>query len=241
MTAGAERHTVASAGARLALLLHLPEAPRRAPCVVACHGLGASKDSDKYLLLASELPGAGLALARFDFRGCGESSGSEEESTVGTRVDDLSAVLGYLAGHRRLDGRFGLLGSSMGGYVALHVAAARGDAPPVVTWNAPADLDDLMQTAPDDTPGFGLAFFRELRIATYAAAPAGVSRHLVIQGEADDVVPVEHGTALFARAAEPCDMLIISGADHRLTAPGHRKEAVARSVEWFQRFFAEPA
>jgi fermentation-respiration switch protein FrsA (DUF1100 family) len=67
-----------------------------------------------------------------------------------------------------------------------------------------------------------------------------VSRHLVIQGEADDVVPVEHGTALFARAAEPCDMLIIIGADHRLTADGHRKEAVARSVEWFQRFFAEP-
>src|SRR5262249_61573603 len=98
----------------------------------------ASKDSDKYLLLGAELPAAGLALARFDFRGCGKSTGDEEETTIATRVEDLEAVLKFLAFHRRLDGRFGLLGSSLGGYVALQVAAGPGGGLPVVTWDAPS-------------------------------------------------------------------------------------------------------
>ena len=236
MSVAEERHTVPLTGGRLALVLHLPEGRRRVPCVVACHGLRASKDSDKYLLLGAEISGGGLALARFDFRGCGESSGTEEATTLASRVEDVDAVLKYLAFNRRLDGRFGLLGSSLGGFVALHVAAARSEAPPVVTWNAPSSLDDLMETADKDAPGLGGPFFRELLEGAYAEAPPGVKRHLVVQAEADTVVPVEHGAGLFARAGEPCDLVVIPGADHRLTDPEHRKEAVAHSLEWFQRF-----
>jgi pimeloyl-ACP methyl ester carboxylesterase len=127
----AERHRVPVTGGGLALVLHLPER-QPSPCVVACHGLSASKDSDKYLLLGDELPAVGLALARFDFRGCGESSGVEEETTIATRIEDVETVLAFLGAHPRLDGRFGLLGSSLGGFVALHVAA-RQPRLPVVT------------------------------------------------------------------------------------------------------------
>ena len=92
-----ERHTVALPGGELALVLHLPDSAGPTPCVLACHGLSASKDSDKYLLLGAALPRAGLALARFDFRGCGESTGREDETTVGTRIDDVRAVTADLA------------------------------------------------------------------------------------------------------------------------------------------------
>ncbi len=137
-----ERHRVAVGDGQLALVLHLPASPARVPCVVACHGLNASKNSEKYLLLGAELPAAGLALARFDFRGCGESSGREEDTTIASRIADVEAVIRALAGHPRLDGRFGLLGSSLGGFVALFVASRRPGTP-VVTWNAPASLTDL--------------------------------------------------------------------------------------------------
>ena len=63
-----QRFTVAVGAADVAGVLHLPDELPSA-CVIACHGMGASKDSDKYLLLGRELPSAGLALARFDFRG----------------------------------------------------------------------------------------------------------------------------------------------------------------------------
>ncbi len=237
MTSLAERHCVSSSSAKLALVLHLPDGPGAFPCIVACHGLSASKDSDKYLLLGEEFPRAGLALARFDFRGCGESTGREDETTVATRIEDAGAVLAFLGVHPRLDRRFGLLGSSMGGFVALHVAAARGDGIPVVTWNAPASLADLDDS--QDSPATGMPFLLELSSGRYADSPRGVPRHLVIQAEADEVVPVEHGSVLHARAGEPCDFVIVPGADHRLTDMAHRRDAVARSLDWFRCHLAE--
>ncbi|HVQ78128.1 MAG TPA: hypothetical protein VMT79_21615, partial [Candidatus Binatia bacterium] len=79
-----ERFDLAVAGDRLAGVLHRPLADR-APCVIACHGLGASKDSDKYLMLADALVCAGLALARFDFHGSGESGGRLADATCRDR------------------------------------------------------------------------------------------------------------------------------------------------------------
>ncbi len=232
-------------GGRLSLVLHPPSGRGRpsgsvsAPCVVACHGLGASKDSDKYLLLAEELPRAGLALARFDFRGCGESSGREDETTVASRIEDVQAVLKFLEAHPGLDGRFGLLGSSLGGFVALHVAAARGDGLPVVTWNAPATLDDLAPEERRDGSGLGPPFFAELATNRYVGAPAAVRRHLIVHGEHDDVVPLEHAAVLADRASEPFDCVVIPGADHRLTDMTHRRQALRVSIAWLTRFLPD--
>src|SRR5262245_7184448 len=117
----AQRFTVPVGGTSVVGVLHLPALARvPVPVVVACHGLGASKDSDKYLILAATLPTVGLALARFDFRGAGESGGSYREATTATRIADLEAVLAFLAEQPTLCHQMGLLGSSMGGYVAWH-------------------------------------------------------------------------------------------------------------------------
>jgi dipeptidyl aminopeptidase/acylaminoacyl peptidase len=203
--------------------------------VVACHGLGASKDGDKYVLMADVFPRAGLALARFDFRGCGEASGHEAETTVGTRIEDARAILRALEGTPRLDGRFGLLGSSLGGFVALHVVAERADPTPLVTWNAPLDLTDLPE--PDEGSALGVAFMTELASHRYARAPRGIPRHRVIHSQLDDVVPLAHGIGLHGRAGEPCDLVVITGGDHRLSDPGHRQEALVASLDWFGKFF----
>lgn len=232
----AERHRVPVAGGALALVLHLSQRDA-SPCVVACHGLGASKDSDKYLMLGEELPAAGLALARFDFRGCGESSGAEEQTTIATRIEDAETVLAFLAGHPRLDGRFGLLGSSLGGFVALHVAARHAGLP-IVTWNAPASLTELANDDLEEGRGLGVPFALEYATGRFALAPPGVPMHLVVHGEADAVVGLEHGVALHDTAEEPCELLLIAGGDHRLTDPTHRAHAVAMSRQWLSRFLA---
>ena len=231
----AERHSIALPDGKLSLVLHVPDVAGRVAAVVACHGLSASKDSDKYLLLSEALPAAGLALARFDFRGCGESSDREEDTTIASRIEDVEAVLGYLDGHPRLDGRFGLLGSSLGGFVALFIAAHRRDTP-VVTWNAPASLTELANDDLRDNRGLGVPFALEYMQGRYALAPKGVARHLVVHADADDVVALEHGLQLLDQAAEPCDLLVIEGADHRLTDPAHRARAVAASVDWMRRY-----
>ncbi len=230
-----EVHRISLGDQKLELVLHLP--PRTpAPCVVACHGLGASKDSEKYLLLGREVPKAGLALCRFDFRGSGQSDGAYTESTVVSRIVDLQAILDWLTQHPQLSGRFGLLGSSMGGFVALHVAAARRPAMPVVTWNAPATLRGLKRSFSEDVAGLGPAFFEELAGSVLADTPAGVTFALTIQAERDEVVLPEHGLVLFDRGAEPKELHVIRGADHRLSDPTHRMEAVTLGVRWLARY-----
>lgn len=230
-----ERHRLPLAGGALALVVHRPDRPA-APCIVACHGLSASKDSDTYLLLGEELPAAGLALARFDFRGCGESSGVEQETTIASRIEDVEAVLAFLGAHPALDGRFGLLGASLGGFVALHVAA-RQAGPPVVTWNAPASLTELANDDLEEGRGLGVPFALEYATGRFALAPAGVRMHLVVHGDADDVVGLEHGVALHEQAAEPCELLLIAGGDHRFTNLAHRQQVVRASTDWLTRFF----
>lgn len=229
MSAHAFRVTVGAAD--VGGVLHLPAGDGPVPCVVACHGMGASKDSEKYLLLGRELPARGLALARFDFRGSGESGGLAREATIETRIADLEAVLDHLAKRPELDGRVGLIGSSLGGYVALWVASrlAPSAAVPVVTWNAPAALRDLAHADPGES---GAALVAEVRRGDLAVAPAGVARILVIQADQDEVVPSAHGRALFSRAREPRRLHAIARADHRLSDPDHRREAVEESIAW---------
>ncbi|MBI2544477.1 MAG: alpha/beta fold hydrolase [Candidatus Rokubacteria bacterium] len=230
-------HRVSVGEQKLALILHLPpQLP--APCVIACHGLGASKDSLKYLFLGREFPKAGLALCRFDFRGCGESDGAYAESTVASRIADLEAVLDFLANHPALSGRFGLLGSSMGGFVALHVAARRRPTMPVVTWNCPATLGGLQRSTSEDVAGLGKAFFDELATGALADTPAGVAFSLTIQADRDEVVPPSHGRILFHRAADPKELHILRDADHRLGDMTHRMEAVALSLRWLARYLS---
>lgn len=225
------RFTVPVGAADVAGVLHLPGDNFPGPCVIACHGMGASKDSDKYLLLGRELPAAGLAFARFDFRGSGESAGLPRDATIESRIADLEAVLGHLATRPELDGRFGLLGSSLGGYVALWAASrvAPGTSRPVVTWNAPAALRELAHADPGEADA---ALVAEVKRGLRAEAPAGVARVFVIQADRDEVVPPAHGRALFDRARDPRRLHVIAGADHRLTEPAHRREAVEESRRW---------
>jgi dipeptidyl aminopeptidase/acylaminoacyl peptidase len=236
-----ERFSLRVDGVDVVGVLHLPPSGP-APCVVACHGMGASKDSDKYLLLGRDFPEAGLALARFDFRGSGESGGLYRDATITSRIADLEAVLERLAGHPSLDGRFGLLGSSLGGFVALWVASRHRCIMPVVTWNAPANLASLAVSPGADVTSPGAALAAEVRAGRHVDAPAGAGHVLVVQGQADDVVPPGQAQVLFERAVEPRELCLLPGADHRLSDPFHRLEAVKRSRDWFtHHLHVEPA
>ncbi|MEE9182514.1 MAG: alpha/beta fold hydrolase, partial [candidate division NC10 bacterium] len=131
-----------SAGEQLDGVLHLP-GPGKWPCVIAAHGLFSAKVSDKFVLLAARLTEAGFACLRFDFRGCGQSGGQLKDTTIAGRINDLRAVLARLRDHQALDQRFFLVGSSLGGYVALFVAAQGPHASALALWATPAHTREL--------------------------------------------------------------------------------------------------
>ncbi len=203
------------------------------PCVVASHGLAASKDSDKYVQLAEYLGRVGIACCRYDFRGSGESDGRYAETTVRTRIDDLTAVIAYVRTLPAIDAsRVGLFGSSFGGFVSHFVAASE----PVgarVTWATPANLSGMKRLNSGEVTSLGPAFFAELAGGEYREAPEGVAKILIIHGDQDDLVPVDHAKLLWERARDPKGLVILEGGDHRFSDPTLRQRAFDHTVEWF--------
>ena len=62
----------------------------------------------------------GLAMLRFDYSGTGSSSGDFEDGTLDRWIDESLALIDGLT-----EGPLILVGSSMGGWIALHVALRR--------------------------------------------------------------------------------------------------------------------
>ena len=223
---------------RLAAVLHLPErSPGPWPCVVTLHGLMSSKDSDKYVLVGEEFSRRGIAVCRFDFRGCGESDGAVCETTVAQRVADSLAVVRTMREHPSLSDRVALLGSSLGAYVALFVAGADLRIKAVAAWATPADLEDLAAD-PESVRDYDLGdpFLGELAAGKYLRAPVGAQHCLFVHGDQDDLVPVRHAHRLYAAALNPRRLEVIPGGNHQLTDPAHRRRAVELSLEWIGRY-----
>ena len=224
-----------SQGQRVSGVLHLPEA-KNLPCVVASHGLLSSKDSDKFVALGERMVREGMALLRFDFRGCGESEGKIEENTVSGRVADLVAAVDFVRSYPGLGNRIGLLGSSLGGYVSLIKAAMDKEIGTTVIWATPFHLDDLgSKKGQEGIPNLEDEFFIDLPKHRLLPLLPKVSNCLVIHGEEDELVPVDQAWEIFHRLGAPKEIHVIGGADHRLTDSDHRQRATDLSVEWFKK------
>ena len=229
-------------GNTLSAALHEPSGGSPWPAVIAAHGLLSSKESDKYLRLAGTLPPHGIALCRFDFRGCGESGGALPNATLSAWLRDLRAVIAWVRRHPQCDGCLALMGSSMGGFLSVWAGSQEPDLTAVVTWAAPVALHDL--AARQDMvqeSGLGEPFLAELRAGRMVEAPEGVGNILVIHGDRDETVPVEHARLLWKRAADPKRLEILAGADHRILDPVHRDRAVALTVAWCRQAFGMTA
>lgn len=222
-------------GCRLAASVHLP-AVVPAPAVVCCHGLLSSKESEKFIAIAEELSKKGFVALRFDFSGCGRSDAPPEHSLLDARMSDLLAVLDYVRDQVWAKGRISLLGSSLGGYLALQAAAFEGEDKigSVVCWATPYSLGRVRRAIEESDPaeralpeGMILGDPDEL-----AGLPA-VPRVLIIHGQEDELVPWEQATTLYRKAGEPRRLILLDTADHRILDPAWRRLAIRESVEWF--------
>jgi len=231
-----EKVSFISEGYKISGILHLPE-KENPPCVVASHGLLSSKDSEKYIALGERLSKEGVAMLRFDFRGIGESEGTEEDNTVSKKVADLGEAINFVRSHPALANRIGLLGSSLGGFLSLIKASMDKEIRAIVIWATPLHMGDLKSKERDkDTPLPPEAFFKDLPKHRLPPLLPKVSNCLVIHGEKDELVPVDQAREIFHSLGSPKEIQIIEGADHRLTDPRHRQRAMDLSVEWFNEY-----
>lgn len=94
--------------------------PGRGPGVVFLGGFNSDMTGSKAADLSAFCAGQGRAFLRFDYSGHGTSGGRFEDGTIGRWAADAAAVLDALT-----EGPQILVGSSMGGWIALLLALRR--------------------------------------------------------------------------------------------------------------------
>lgn len=189
----------------------------------------------------------GRAVLRFDYSGHGASSGRFEDGTIGVWLEDALAAIERYAGPAPV-----LVGSSMGGWIALLCCRAMKTPPSGLVLIAPAvDFTEALMWQGFSEPVRGEIMTQGfwMRPSDYAPGPYPITRALIedgrrhlmldapikagcpvhiLQGMDDVDVPWSHAMRVVERLAED-DVVVtlVKGGDHRLS----REEDIARLTE----------
>jgi len=195
---------------------------------------------------------AGFVAAGSQYRGGGGSEG--RDSLGGDDVEDVLNLVTLLKGLPEVDpGRIGMVGYSRGGmmtYRALREDARRGkhDIRVAATVGGVADYVNHDLERPDMVPVFLATVGCEPRscpaefVERSAVHWAGEIRAplLLLHGEADDRVPVQHSMRLAAKleeAGRPVKLVIFRGDDHGLTA---HEQGLSEILLWLGEHLGVP-
>ncbi len=228
-----ERFLVSIGTRKISGVLH--RCTGEAPVIICCHGLFSTMNSDKFLKIAETFAPEGFAVVRFDFGGCGESTGDIADTTVTSRLEDLEAVVQYLSGEGGLTGRYGILGSSFGGYVGL-LHAAKNPVAALSVWATPCDMLSIAGNIPKaDMQKLKRDFFIDARRYDLLGAVAGMQSVQVLHGASDEIVPAEQARLIYQALHDPRDFLLLPQADHSISQPSAREQAITASLAWFKK------
>ena len=221
-------------GARLAC----HRTPGSSPGVVFLGGFRSDMTGTKATRLEAWAKARGRAFLRFDYSGHGASSGRFEEGAISDWLADALAVLDALT-----DGPQVLVGSSMGGWIALLAARARPDrvAGLVLIAPAPDFTERLMwEILPETVKREILEKGFHARPSAYDDAPDIITRRLIedgrrhlllggpipisspvriLHGMADADVPWRLSIELVEKlASRDVELTLVKNGDHRLSA-----------------------
>jgi uncharacterized protein len=209
----AERRALPGPSGTLETLIEIPAAESAAaPAAfgVVCHPhplYGGTLDNKVVWTLARAFLQLGVPTIRFNFRGIGASSGTHDEGRG--EVDDALAVIAH-GRERWPQAALWLAGFSFGGVIALRAAATTHPA-------------CLITIAPGITK------------SEVSAVPPPECPWLIVQGEADDVVPANVVTAWAHTLSPAPELLVLPGAGHYFH--GRINELRDALVEFMRRTF----
>ncbi|HMO00016.1 MAG TPA: alpha/beta fold hydrolase [Miltoncostaeaceae bacterium] len=195
-------------------MLHWP-APPGAPGVVIVPGYGSRKENHRDF--GEAVRAAGMAAAAVDLRGHGETGGNLDGGVLGDVAAALDALAG--AGHAPL----GIRGSSMGGMLALHAAAADRRVRAVVAI-CPARPERLADRIGADWP-------RGMPLAPAVTRDDGVARGYW-HATGDEAVPWGATFALAGVTPQPMRLRIALGGGHNTLQ--HDPAVLAETVDFLR-------
>ena len=212
--------------------------PGAGPGVVFLGGFRSDMEGSKALHLEAWARRTGRAFLRFDYSGHGQSSGRFEDGAIGDWAEDAIAAIEALTESPQI-----LVGSSMGGWIALLVARGRPGrvaglvgiaAAPDFTAAMEAELTEAdrrsladlggIEQASDYTPEpyiFTRRLFEDGRRNLILDAPLHLPFPVrLLQGTADTDVDVSVALRLLNHGTGPdIRLTLVKDADHRFSSP----------------------
>lgn len=216
-----------------------PDTGMPASTAVFVHGLGSHRRGEKALYFQQRFAEKGWGYLTLDMRGHGESEGSMRDLSLSRCLEDLSAGLDWLKARGRAQSLPVLLGSSMGGAVAVwhHLAHPRQTGPmvllaPALTfpgrffWQlGPKELEawrnDGVRRFSSDWLDMDIGFGLIDDAAQYdpqKLLKAHAGGTLIFHGMLDDSVGWRGSQTFMEDCPNPnMDLVLIKSGDHRLT------------------------
>ena len=223
-----------------------PADPRvTGPTLVFLPGYGSDMDGTKALQIDGYAAAAGLAYLRLDYSGTGSSGGDFADGTLVRWLDEVVSMIDLL-----IEGPVLLVGSSMGGWIALHVALQRpGRVAAIVGVAAAPDFTDWGFTPEQRQSLLTNSRFERLNadggppLVTHARfVESGASLRMLhnpiaidcpvrlIHGDKDEEVPVGVAFKLLDSIhSGDVQLHLIKQGGHRLSQP-HEIEAMLRAI-----------
>ncbi|TFL16234.1 alpha/beta fold hydrolase [Jannaschia formosa] len=222
--------------------------PGEAPAVVFLGGFKSDMQGTKALALEAWARAQGRAFLRLDYSGHGISGGSFEAGSIGTWMQDALAVIDH-----EIAQPYVLVGSSMGGWIALLIARDRPErvAGLVTIAAAPDFTEDGYWASFDEAQRVELFETGRVAVPSEYGEPYIITQHLIeegrgrlvlrtplalpipvrfLQGTADVDVPEAWAHRLLAHAEGPdMRLTLVKGADHRFSGPEELR-LIERSV-----------
>jgi pimeloyl-ACP methyl ester carboxylesterase len=252
----AQRRTVLDVnGEQLVGVLTEPDAvPTTGSAVLLLHGgPGGTKEGpeDLFVRLASSLACAGVASARFDFRGEGESGGDYVNTTPSDQVAQYVQMINWL--HACGFESIAVVGESFGATCALGGYRASDVGALILLWPAIWLLDETLASfvTPErraelrdrghfvgESQRIGPAFVEELLRNDHRENELRrvVAPTLLIHGDADTEVPVRQSLRAFELLQEPRRVVVVPGADHCLRRPHEQSIAIRETTDWVVKY-----
>ncbi|MDB5699019.1 MAG: alpha/beta hydrolase [Alphaproteobacteria bacterium] len=199
----------------------------RGPTIVFLPGYMSDMEGTKALALDGWAEQHGRAMLRFDYGGVGASAGEFEAQALADWRDDALAMVDQVA-----EGPVVLVGSSMGGWLMLHVALARPDrvagligiaaAPDYTGWAFTQEEKMTILREGRIVDGERVtsrAFWESGESMRLLHAPIAIDRPVrLLHGQQDETVPWAYALEL-ARQLRSADVqtIFVKDGDHRLS------------------------